>query len=148
MLATKTYEVRTLYRDRLIPVASPSFCSDFLEKADLETLDASLFIHTTWGESYASSPDWAAWLSAHCNRSLRPGLGLRVGLSSLALRLAGQGMGVALVPERMALRELEAKTVVRIGAQFHPMAHDYMLAWPHALSHRKDVQKIVNALKA
>ena len=40
----REYQRETLYRDRLIPVASPSFCSDFLEKADLETLDASLFL--------------------------------------------------------------------------------------------------------
>lgn len=143
----REYRRDTLYRDRLIPVASPTFCAEFLADTDIEALDDKFFIHTTWGQSYASSPDWASWLSLFSSRSLRPGLGLRVGQSSLALRLAGQGIGVALVPEQMAVRELAAETVLRIGDRSQPMAHDYMLAWPHTLSRRKDVQKIVTALK-
>ncbi|MDW4549602.1 LysR substrate-binding domain-containing protein [Defluviimonas sp. D31] len=135
------HQTETLFRDRIAAVAAPAFG---LPEAGLAALPDADFIHTDWGASYATQPAWAAWFAAKGDtRRPDPRAGLRVGMTGLALAAARAGLGVALVPERLAGVEIRAGALVRIDATALPMSWDYVLVFPRAHARRPRLKALV-----
>jgi LysR family glycine cleavage system transcriptional activator len=139
------HQVVTLFRDRMVPVAAPGL----IGQGGLEPLPDAAFIHTDWGPAYATQPSWAAWFAAiGLPRRPDPQAGLRVGATGMAVAAARAGLGVALVPERVAADEVRAGRLAPADPRALPMSWDYVLVWPNALSRRPLLQRLVAHLKA
>ncbi|MEZ5911700.1 MAG: LysR substrate-binding domain-containing protein [Paracoccaceae bacterium] len=140
------HQTEILFRDRIVAVAAAGFD---LPDSGLGALADADFIHTDWGAFYATQPAWAGWFAAQGDtRRPDPKAGLRVGMTGLALAAARAGLGVALVPERLAGVEIRAGALVRIDATELPMSWDYMLVWPRAHARRPLLQRLVAHLVA
>ncbi len=139
------HRVEMLFSDRFVPVCAPGFpLPDGLARMP----DAG-FIHTDWGPAYATQPSWAAWLAhARIRRTPDPAAGLRVGLTSLAIAAAREGLGVALAPRRIAGSEIATGRLVVPVRTALPMSDEYVLVFPHALQHRRVLMSLVAHLKA
>jgi LysR family glycine cleavage system transcriptional activator len=134
------HRVEVLFSDRIVPVAAPGLVGP----GGIAALPDAAFIHTDWGPTYATQPSWPAWLArARIRRIPDPSLGLRVGLTSLAIAAAREGLGVALVPERIAGREIAAGRLTVPDVEALPMSADYVLVFPHALERRRSLMALV-----
>ena len=141
------HRVIALFRDRIVPLCTPAMLATMPE--GLESLPDPAFIHTDWGPSYATEPAWPAWMAAaRIARFPDPARGLRVGLTSLAIAAARQGLGVALAPERLAAADLASGALVRAHPAALAMPSDYVLVHPHALDRRKALRALVAHLTA
>jgi LysR family glycine cleavage system transcriptional activator len=121
-------DVRPLFEDRVAPMASPAFLArhGLSPGGELPELDPACFIQTNWGPSFATHPTWADWfrLSGRGRaREIDPGL--TAGSSSLALRLAGLGLGIALGQIELARDDLRSGTLVRLHTDSLPFGHPY-----------------------
>lgn len=133
------HRVVPLFSDVLVPVAAPGLFRGFPMIGD------EFFIHTDWGPSYATQPSWSAFMVAQgrIRAAPDPGVGLRVGWSSLAVAAAREGLGVALVPSNLVGAEVAAGRLRVIEAQALPMPWDYVLVYPNALARRKALMALV-----
>ncbi|SPH24342.1 Glycine cleavage system transcriptional activator [Defluviimonas aquaemixtae] len=140
------HHAETLFRDRLVPVAAPGFAAP---ECGLKHLPDGAFIHTNWGPAYATQPSWAAWFASK-GLSRRPELraGLNVGTTSFAVAAARAGLGVALVPERIAGGEIGSGCLVLANPGALTMSWDYVLVWPHALQRKPSLRALIAHLKA
>ena len=121
------HRVEVLFSDRIVPVAAPGL----LGPGGIAALPDTAFIHTDWGPTYATQPSWPVWLArARIRRIPDPALGLRVGLTGMAIAAAREGLGVALVPERIAGREIAAGRLTVPDDTALPMSADYVLVFP------------------
>ena len=136
------HSVVPLFNDSLIAVAAPGRFGGF---PDLEDRD---FIHTDWGPAYATQPSWAVWWRALGRNGPNAAQGLRVGLSSMAVTAAREGLGVALVPRAIAARDLAAGRLVQLAGPELPMPWDYVLVYPNALSRRRSLMALVAHLRS
>ncbi len=136
------HSVVPLFNDSLIAIAAPGRFGGF---PDLEERD---FIHTDWGPAYATQPSWAVWWRALGRGGPNPAQGLRVGLSSMAVTAAREGLGVALVPRAIAARDLAAGRLVQLAGPVLPMPWDYVLVYPNALSRRRSLMALVAHLRS
>jgi len=141
------HRVETLFSDRIVALCSPTFRAAMHGQiADLPDTD---FIHTDWGPAYATQPSWPVWMAkARCNRFPDPARGLRLGLTSLAIAAARQGMGVTLAPEGIAADDLQAGRLVRASKVSFQMPSDYVLVYPNAFARRKPLMAMIAHLKA
>ena len=115
-----------LFADVTYPMCSKEFAKKNLVDEDLTSLSDSHFIHTDWGESYASYPTWAAWFRAAENiRNPDPRAGMRVGGSAVAATLAAQGGGIALVPKRLFQELLDTDQLVLPTTMGLPLPHSF-----------------------
>lgn len=123
-----------LFRDRVLPFCSPGFQSLRLSgDHDLARLAEEQFIHTSWGQSFASNPGWNEWLAqTGSRRRLDSGKGQRVGASRLALDFARMGLGVALGQERLADDFRRRGELVALSDQALPLGHAYYAYYPEA----------------
>ncbi len=134
--------IEPLCRDRVIPLCAPSY---FAEPRDLADHD---LIHTDWGPAFASHPTWPDWFdAAGIKRLPKAGEGHRVGLSSLALDFAAEGMGVALGQSLLARRDLEAGRLISPFGPSLPLRPSYCLAYPREKARRAKVPALVAWLK-
>lgn len=85
------HRIETLFFDQLIGVASPAFMAE--HGNDVAKLHDRHFIHTDWGQDYASSPNWSGAIAD--GRIIDHAAGLRVGASSIALGFARASLGTA-----------------------------------------------------
>jgi LysR family transcriptional regulator, glycine cleavage system transcriptional activator len=70
-------------------------------------------IHIFWRAGFAAYPTWTSWFeAAGAPRQVRPELGHRTDISSLAIDLACSGSGVALAQCWLAQEELRNGTLV------------------------------------
>jgi LysR family glycine cleavage system transcriptional activator len=121
-------DVRTLFQDRVAPLASRAFMARHGLKpgADLAGLDDACFIQTNWGQSFASHPGWNDWFrrkDTQRARSLAPGL--TAGSSSLALELARLGLGVVLGQLELARADLASGALVQLDPDAVAIGHPY-----------------------
>ncbi|MGB8812405.1 MAG: LysR substrate-binding domain-containing protein [Paracoccaceae bacterium] len=141
------HRVDVLFSDQIVPVASPRFAT--LMAGEIADLPDEAFIHTDWGPAYATQPVWSAWLSrAGSQRLPDMARGLRVGVTSLAIAAAREGIGVALAPERIAAADIAAGRLVVLGQHALPMPWDYVLVYPNARARRGPLQALVAHLRA
>ncbi|WP_171102246.1 LysR substrate-binding domain-containing protein [Ruegeria sp. HKCCD7255] len=136
------YQVETLFTDQLIAVASHEFVLQ--HGTDLAAIDANLLIHTDWGKGFSSSPNWTSFFANE--RTIDRNKGILVQASSTALAFARNGLGVALMPERMAEDSLAAGQVVSIPIPPVAMPQPYRVAYPKRFSRDPVVRALVHAL--
>jgi LysR family glycine cleavage system transcriptional activator len=135
------HQSERLFRDHFVAVHAPGFA---VPKAGIAALPDSAFIHTDWGASYATQPAWAQWFAAIGSpRRPDPQAGLKIGMTGLGLSAARAGLGVALVPSRLAKAEIDTRQLVRRDDAILPMSWDYVLVWPRAHSRRALLQDLV-----
>ena len=140
------HQTERLFRDQFVAVHAPGF---EVPEDGVAALPDSAFIHTDWGASYATQPAWAQWFAANVEpRRPDPQAGLKVGMTGLALSAARAGLGVALVPSRLAQAEIDAGQLVRPDDTILPMSWDYALVWPRAHARRALLQDLVAHLMA
>lgn len=121
-----------LFSDVTYPMCSEGFLSDHLKDRNLTSLSDSHFIHTDWGESYASYPTWAAWFRETGNpRNPDPRKGLRVGGSAVAATLAANGGGIALVPKQLFQEFLDQQQLVVPSTVGLPLPHSFFAITQH-----------------
>jgi LysR family transcriptional regulator, glycine cleavage system transcriptional activator len=115
-----------LFGDVVYPMCSKEFAKDHLVDGDLNLVSDSHFIHTDWGESYASYPTWAAWFrEAKSARNPDPRKGLRVGGTAVAAAVAAGGGGIALVPSHLFQDELHQQQLISASAIGLPLPYSF-----------------------
>lgn len=141
------YLVKTLFSDRFVPVCRPGYFDKL--PGGLGTLPDEAFIHTDWGPAYATQPSWSAWMAhARLSRFPDPAKGLRLGLTSLAVAAAREGMGVALAPEHIAMGEIAAGRLSIASDIGLVMPSPYVLVYPNALARKKSLAALAAHLVA
>jgi len=138
-----------LVHDHVLPVCAPKVWYRLGGVIGLADVPDSLFIHTNWGQSFASHPSWADWF-AKSGSPRRPDAskGRRVGLSSLAITAARVGLGIALGQRSMALADLEAGRLLALSSTTVRMGHPYCALVSHAKAERPDIQALLAILMA
>lgn len=141
------HTVDVLFHDRMLPVAAPGLAAD--GALDAREAEDRLLIHTNWGPTYANPQSWAGWLEA-IGRPRRPdvGKGLSVDRLITAAAAARQGLGLALLPESLALAELARGTLVAVGPAAAQMPLPYVLIARPAARQRPGVELIRRHLLA
>lgn len=139
-----------LFHDEVLPVCAPRFWqmhSGTHQK--LETMHESAFIHTNWGPTYASHPTWSDWFE-HAALPMRPdpAHGRRVGLSSLAITAAREGLGIALAQRMLTKADLEAGRLIALSSIGLKLGHPYHAFFPSARMRRRELDDLVEALRA
>ena len=109
----------------------------------------TLLIHTDWGEQYASHPTWANWFrAAGVARSPNLRKGLRVGGAAVALALAKQGAGIALVPKMLAEAEHPAHQGAVVGEPGLPLPYSYFAIVPRSAAPQSGAAEMKPPLRA
>lgn len=138
------HRTEVLFRDLLVPVGAPGFAPD-----GLAALPDTAFIHTDWGADYATEPSWASYFAlTGAPGSPDRGKGLLVGQTNLALIAAREGLGVALVPTRLAEGQIRSGRLVQVGDLGPVMPRDYVMVWPEAYARRKSLMALIAHLHA
>jgi LysR family glycine cleavage system transcriptional activator len=103
-----------IIRDRVKVMCTPAFAAEHqLLRGDPTSLRDEDLIHICWRAGFAAYPTWTSWFeSAGAPRQVRPELGHRTDISSLAIDLARSGSGVALAQCWLAQDELRDGTLV------------------------------------
>lgn len=138
------HRIETLFSDAFVPVCAP----EFPRPEGVAGLPDSAFIHTDWGPAYATQPSWPAWLAlARIRRTADPARGLRAGTTGLALIAARDGLGVALVPSRLAAQEVAAGRLVQPEPTGLPMSAPYVMVWSPSRDNRRPLQDLCTWLR-
>jgi LysR family glycine cleavage system transcriptional activator len=137
------YRVEPLYSDYLVAVAAPAFVAE--HGLMLERIKDEHLIHTDWGQHYSTSPNWSSVLAT--DRTVDHNAGLRVQASSIAVCFAKQGVGAALVPQRMAEEDQSSGHLVQLQLEPVRMEHDYLIAYPKRLVTSAVIRSVVSALR-
>ncbi|MET0747519.1 MAG: LysR substrate-binding domain-containing protein [Rhizobium sp.] len=137
-----------LLHDDVLPVCAPEFWYRHGGGAiGLAEVPDSMFIHTNWGETYASHPSWADWFArTGSKRRPDPSSGRRVGLSSLAITVARLGLGIALGQRSMAMPDLEAGRLIALSSTSVRLGHPYRALLTKAKAERPDIVNFIAML--
>ena len=115
--------------DAIHPVCSPLFLERHGPFERPEALIEHPLVHTDWGPSAATFPSWDRWFEsagiAASERHLPRGL--QVNSSKVAVDLASEGLGVALVQGLLAAAPLERGQLVVAFPHALTLAHPYCL---------------------
>lgn len=100
-------------------------------------------IHTDWGRDYGVQPDWAQHFDAlGLRRHPDQSIGLRVGSTVQAVSAARAGLGVALIPDRLAAADEQAGRLQRIGGVGARLPRDYVMIVPNARARHRGLQDL------
>jgi LysR family glycine cleavage system transcriptional activator len=117
-----------LMTESVIVVCSPRLLARAASAAELQALP---LIHDDGPERDPSCPTWAMWFAARGVRRPDVERGLRFNQSSLAIEAAVAGKGLALAKRQLALRDIEARTLVTpLHDAETPVSFAYWLVWP------------------
>lgn len=133
-----------LFRDEVLPLCSPGLAAQLT----LAAAEDSLFIHTNWGQDFASHPSWDEWCGTHLpQRRIDPAKGQRVGSSQLALEFARRGLGIALGQRALADEQLRNGQLAALAPQSLPLGHDYCAIYPHAKARKAGLLQLTEYLQ-
>jgi LysR family glycine cleavage system transcriptional activator len=133
-----------LFRDEVLPLCNP----DLAAQMTLATAEDSAFIHTNWGQDFASHPSWDEWFGTyHPERRIDPAKGHRVGSSQLALDFARRGLGIALGQRSLAEEGLREGRLAILAPQPLPLGHDYCAVYPHAKARKAGLLPLIDDLQ-
>jgi LysR family glycine cleavage system transcriptional activator len=142
------FKATALFHDTVAPICSPDFAREHnLNEANLSQLPDELFLHTSWGSSFASPPTWKDWFaSIGVERTPNITLGQQIGMSSIALEYARLNMGVLLGQRHLAARDLQEKRLILLSDQSLPLGHAYSAVYPHSRVRHSGLQKLIEVL--
>lgn len=133
-----------LFRDEVLPLCHP----DLAAGMTLATAEDSMFIHTNWGQDFASHPSWDEWFGTyHAERRIDPAKGHRVGSSQLALDFARRGLGIALGQRSLAEEQLRTGQLAILDPQSLPLGHGYCAVYPHAKARKAGLLQLTDYLQ-
>jgi LysR family glycine cleavage system transcriptional activator len=137
-----------LFQDEVLPLCSPTYL-ERNQGAKVHGMDGvpdDDLIHTSWGPSFVSHPTWHAWFAK--SGIVRPNdrKGYQVGMSSLALDLARDGVGVALGQKEMAGADLAAGRLVPLSSIAIELGHPYCLVHPRSKARKTGLQSLIDWL--
>jgi LysR family glycine cleavage system transcriptional activator len=142
------FRTTTLFHDVVTPICSPDFAGEHeLNEASLSRLPDELFLHTSWGSSFASPPTWKDWFaSIGVQRAPNITLGQQIGMSSIALEYARLNMGVLLGQHHLAARDLQENRLILLSQQSLSLGHAYSAVYPHSRVRHSGLQKLLEVL--
>jgi len=133
-----------LFRDEVLPLCSPALAG----RSSLRALPDDLFIHTIWGQDFASHPSWEEWFSQFMpGRSIDPARGQRVSSSLLAIDFARRGLGIALGQRALAQELIDRGELAVLEGQSLPLGHDYCAVYPRGKGRKAGLQPLIDALR-
>lgn len=139
---------RHLLQDEVLPLCSPAYLARNAgaQASGMNGVSDDDLIHTNWGPSFVSHPTWQAWFAK--SGVARPGnaTGHQVGMSSLALDFARDGVGVALGQRMMAGDDLAAGRLVPLSAITLALGHPYCLVHPRSKARKADLRSLIDWL--
>ena len=120
-----------LKHDEVLPLCSPAYLARHPQAAKgMAQVPDDDLIHTNWGPSFVSHPTWQAWFAVEGIARPQESKGYRVGMSSLALGLARDGVGVALGQRLMGGIDIASGRLVAVSDRALPLGHPYGLVHP------------------
>jgi LysR family glycine cleavage system transcriptional activator len=142
------FKSTTLFHDSVAPMCSPEFAGEHkLNAANLSQFPDELFLHTSWGSSFASPPSWKDWFAnAGIQRAPDITRGQQIGMSSIALEYARLGMGVLLGQRQLAARHIQENRLILLSEQSLPLGHAYSAVYPHARIRHSGLKKLLAML--
>ncbi|HEX3888719.1 MAG TPA: transcriptional regulator GcvA [Phenylobacterium sp.] len=141
------FEVRRLFSETVIPVASP----DHLAMTPLDTpadLANHVLLHDGSPDTDDSCPDWSMWLAARGLKTIDGMRGPRFNQSSLVIEAAVNGRGVALAKRTLAQADLEAGRLVAPLQIATAVDFAYYLVHPKAKGRLAQVKAFVSWIEA
>jgi len=139
--------VEQLCTDEVLPLCSPDYLArNRVAPGNLSDMPHDDLIHTDWGPSYVSHPAWSAWFAAEGLAPPDESRGYRVGLSSLALDLARDGVGIALGQKLMAGDDLRSGRLVALSPRSIPLGHAYSLVFPPSRAGKPGLRGLIDWL--
>jgi LysR family glycine cleavage system transcriptional activator len=142
------FKATALFHDTVAPICSADFAREHkLNEANLSQLPDELFLHTSWGSSFASPPTWKDWFaSIGIQRTPNITLGQQIGMSSIALEYARLNMGVLLGQRHLAARDLQENRLILLSQQSLSLGHAYSAVYPHSRVRHSGLQKLLEVL--
>ena len=140
-------EVRRLFSETVIPVASP----EHLAAQPLTTpsdLANHILLHDGSPDLDDSCPDWSMWLAARGLKTIDGMRGPRFNQSSLVIEAAVNGRGVALAKRTLAQADLEAGRLVAPLQIATAVDFAYYLVHPKAKGRLPQVKAFVSWIEA
>jgi len=137
-----------LLQDEVLPLCSPAYLerNPGAKAAGMDGVPDDDLIHTNWGPSFVSHPTWHAWFAKSGIARPNDTKGYQVGVSSLALDLARDGVGVALGQRMMAGGDLAAGRLVPLSAIAIDLGHPYCLVHPRSKARKAGLQALIDWL--
>jgi LysR family glycine cleavage system transcriptional activator len=140
-------EVRRLFSETVIPVASPEHLATtpLATPADLAN---HVLLHDGSPDPDDSCPDWSMWLAARGLKTIDGMRGPRFNQSSLVIEAAVNGRGVALAKRTLAQADLEAGRLVAPLQIATAVDFAYYLVHPKAKGRLAQVKAFVSWIEA
>lgn len=136
-----------LNHDDVLPLCSPSYLARNPQAASgMAQVPDDDLIHTNWGPSFVSHPTWHTWFAAVGMARPQESKGYRVGLSSLALDLARDGVGVALGQRLMGGSDIASGRLVALSCRALPLGHPYGLVHPQSKIGKPGLRSLIDWL--
>jgi len=137
-----------LHRDEVLPLCSPAYLegNPAARASGMDGVPDDDLIHTNWGPSFVSHPTWRAWFTKLGVARPSDAKGYQVGMSSLVLDLARDGVGVALGQRMMAGDDLASGRLVPLSTIAIELGHPYCLAHPRSKTRRAGLRALIDWL--
>ena len=136
-----------LHHDDVLPLCSPAYLLRNREATHgMTQVPDDDLIHTNWGPSFVSHPTWQAWFGAAGIARPDEAKGYRVGLSSLALDLARDGVGVALGQRLMGSDDIRDGQLVALDQRAIQLGHPYGLVHPPSKINKPGLRSLIDWL--
>lgn len=137
-----------LFQDEVLPLCSPAYLerNAGAKAQGMNGVPDDDLIHTSWGPSFVSHPTWHAWFAKSGIDRPNDIKGYQVGMSSLALDLARDGVGVALGQKMMAGGDLAAGRLVPLSDTAIELGHPYCLVHPRSKSRKAGLLALIDWL--
>lgn len=135
--------VQALFKERILPLASPAFAGRHGLREPIDLLAAPLI------QSTVSMVQWADWLGQQGVKQAPDRFALRFDRAQLTLDAAVQGLGVALESSTIAAQHLlEGRLVPLFDAALALVIEGHFVVYPARHAQRPEVEAFVNWLRA
>ena len=137
-----------LLQDEVLPLCSPGYLerNPRARASGIDGVPDDDLIHTNWGPSFVSHPTWHAWFAKSGISRPSDATGHQVGMSSLALDFARDGVGVALGQRMMAGDDLAAGRLLPLSTITIALGHPYCLVYPRSKARKGGVRSLIHWL--
>jgi len=133
---TPDTEATLLFRESLVPLASPQVRKTLLDDEGAIRWQDTVLLHV-----YSGQHDWGTWMK-QAGVEIKPRGHLYFDAAGLAWEAAALGAGIVLGRLPLCQRELDAGRLVTLGGEPVPSGLGYWLALPVGTEPRRDVLQV------